>query len=159
LIGRGDNARRDPGVAGCADPAEGAVLKNAKELGLELEREFSDLVEKERSAMSGREQPGSIPLSAGEGALGVAEELSLDEGLGERRAVDGDKRPSRTPGGMEGLGNDLLADSGFSFDEDRQIDLGQALNLVDERAHGRALGDEFSSPVGAEGCDVQSWGM
>ena len=38
------------------------------------------------------EQPGAVPVGAGERALDVAEQLRLEQRLGDRRAVLGDER-------------------------------------------------------------------
>ena len=59
------------------------------------ERQLADLVEEERAAL--RRLEGALPGrdGAGERAPLVAEELALDQALGQRRAVDGDERRRR----------------------------------------------------------------
>src|SRR6266852_1485775 len=75
------------------DPSHLAVLQRAQELHLQRMRHLADLVEEERAAAGGLELPGPGGDRAGEGALGVAEQLALQEVLGDGAAVDGDERP------------------------------------------------------------------
>jgi hypothetical protein len=56
-----------------------AFLNGAEELGLQLERDLADLVEKERAAVGRLEPAYPIPEGAGERALHVAEELALEQ--------------------------------------------------------------------------------
>ena len=74
-----------------ADGQHLALLDDAEELGLELERQLADLVEKQGPAAGGAHQAGVGLAGAGEGAAHVAEELALDELRADRRAVDGDE--------------------------------------------------------------------
>ena len=75
-----------------ADALERALLQDAQELDLRRRRDLADLVEEERAAVGLLEAPGAPPIGAGEGALLVAEELALEERLGERGAVERDER-------------------------------------------------------------------
>ncbi len=52
-----------------------------------------DLVEEHRAAVGLDEQAGAIGARVGERAALVAEELALEQRVGDRRAVDGDERP------------------------------------------------------------------
>ena len=55
-------------------------------------------------------RPSRVAVGSGEGALAVAEQLALEQALGDGRAVDGDERTGRAPAGaMDRLGRDLLA--------------------------------------------------
>src|ERR1700730_10483197 len=74
-----------------ADGPDLAALERAQELGLQARRHLADLVEQERPAMRFLEQPLLVRGRSREGPLDVAEELRLEERLGERRAVDGDE--------------------------------------------------------------------
>ena len=57
------------------------------------ERQLADLVEKQRAAMRQLETARLARVGAGERALLVAEQLGLEQRLGNRGAVDGDERP------------------------------------------------------------------
>ena len=78
---------------------ERAVLERPEELGLDRQAERSDFVQEERAAV-GPGEPAVLPRErAGEGALLVAEELRLEERLGDRAAVHLDEGP--IPAGAE----------------------------------------------------------
>ncbi len=63
---------------------------------------------------------------AGERPAHVAEELALEQALGQRRAVDLDQRTPRTAtGGVEGVRDQLLAGAAFAGDEHRGVDVGE----------------------------------
>src|SRR5258706_42002 len=71
-----------------AHAAQLALLQHAQELGLHLRRDVADLVEEEGPAGGLLEQAPPGGVRAGERSLLVAEELALEEALGQRRAVD-----------------------------------------------------------------------
>jgi hypothetical protein len=58
-----------------------------------VKRQLADLVEKQRPAVGLDEKPAARAVGAGKGALGVAEELALQELLGDRAAVDRQEGP------------------------------------------------------------------
>ena len=60
-------------VDGAADPFELAFLQDAQELGLQLQRQIADLVEKHCAAMSELELALLQLMGAGEGAFLMAE--------------------------------------------------------------------------------------
>ena len=82
---------------------------------------LADLVE-EHGPPGGRlEQAGLGLVGAGERALLVAEQLALEQALGERRAVDGDEaaRSRAATGGGCSSRHHLLADAGLAQDDAR----------------------------------------
>ena len=76
-----------------AEALELALLQDAEELGLDERARLAHLVEEEGAARGLLEPPRARGDGAGEGALLVAEQLRLEELLGEGRAVEGDERP------------------------------------------------------------------
>ena len=84
-IGRGDDADVDRDRRAGADAHDLALLEDAEQLHLERRRQVADLVEEQRAAIGGLEPARLRPERAGEGALLVAEQLGLDEGLDEAR--------------------------------------------------------------------------
>ena len=77
---------------GAAHPEEGAALEHPQQLDLGGGRDLADLVEEDGAGV-GQLEPAQPPLGgAGEGALLVAEQLALEQGVGQRGAVDGDER-------------------------------------------------------------------
>ena len=91
-VRRGDDADVDLLGLAVADAEDDALLQRAQELHLEVQRQLADLVEEERALVGAWNLPGAARDRAGEGALHVAEELALDEVLGDGAAVDGDER-------------------------------------------------------------------
>jgi hypothetical protein len=99
-VGGGDHPHVDPHRALRADRLDLAVLQHPQHLGLGAGRHVADLVEEDGAAVGGDELAGLPPHGAGEAPLLVAEELGLDELLGDRGAVDLDQR--RRPRGARG---------------------------------------------------------
>ena len=103
----------------------------------------ADLVEEERPAV------GLLPLAlavlegAGERALHVAEELALDELLGDRGAVDLDERARRARrGAVESPRDELLARPALSRDEDARVRGARARDLGLQARHRGAFAEE-----------------
>ena len=78
-----------------ADGPDGLVLECAEELRLQGKGHVSDFVEEQRAAAGLGEEPTSLALGAGERALLVSEQLRLEQGVGDRRAIDRHERPCR----------------------------------------------------------------
>ena len=68
-----------------AEPLKLALLQNAQQLGLQIERHFADFVEQNRAAVGQFEFAGTVCDRAGESALAVAEELALEQAPRARR--------------------------------------------------------------------------
>ena len=79
LVGRRDEADVDLDRAARADRIDLALLQRAQQLDLRVERQFADLVEKQRAAVGFGEFAGVLFGRAGEGALLVAEQDRFDE--------------------------------------------------------------------------------
>src|SRR5262249_7111190 len=71
---------------------ETVVLEKTEELGLETGRKFRDLVQEHRSATRGLKPSRLVFDRPREGALHMAEELALEQMVGERSAVDDSER-------------------------------------------------------------------
>ena len=90
-----------------ADPLDLVFLDGAKQLGLQIESEISDLVQKQRASGSQLELAELLSHGAREGASLVSEQVALDQIPRYRREIDGDKRSRRrdpTPDGAAGPG-------------------------------------------------------
>ena len=68
-----------------ADALDDALLQHAQEPDLHGGRRVADLVEEDRPAVGLLEAARAAPARAGERALLVAEQLALDEPLGDAR--------------------------------------------------------------------------
>jgi hypothetical protein len=110
-----------------------------------LQRELADLVEEDRALVGGLELADLVVDGAGEGALDVAEELRLDQGLGDRAAVDGDQGAAGARRSLVDLaGDQLLAGAGLAGDHDGDVDAGDLLDAAVDVDHLRAGADDLA---------------
>src|SRR6202030_1249054 len=86
-VGRCDHADVDLDGLGRPDAPDLALLQHAEELHLHLGADLADLVEEQRAALGLLEEAALLRARTGEAASLVAEELTLEDGLGERAAV------------------------------------------------------------------------
>jgi hypothetical protein len=105
------------------------VLEGPEEAALEVERKLTDFVEKDRAGIDAREQTSFGAGGARDSALGVAEELTFNQGRGEGATVDG-KEGLGCVGtvGVDGACDELFAGAGFADDENGVVgggDLGE----------------------------------
>src|SRR2546423_7966736 len=89
----GDEARIDRQCFGGADGNYLAVLEDAQQLDLRRRRRLTDFVEEEGARRGGREEAFLVLHGAGKRSLHVTEELTLEQTLGERAAVDRQEGP------------------------------------------------------------------
>ena len=75
-----------------ADRLDFAVLEEAQQQRLHAQAHLPDFVEEERAAVRELQLAELVAVGAGEAALDVAEQLGLEERLGQPGAVDGDER-------------------------------------------------------------------
>src|SRR3984885_4896531 len=87
-VRRGDETNIDSNRLDATNALEFALLQCAEKLHLHLDGDLSDLVEKERAAIGELEPPRLARDRTGERTALVAEELALDELLGDGGAVD-----------------------------------------------------------------------
>ena len=160
-VGRGDQADVDL-VRLAAEAFDLPVLQHAQELDLHVRRNLADLVEKERAAVGQREAPLVTRDRAGERAAFVAEQLRLEDRLGDRRAVHRDERlPGARAQLMHGARAELLAGAALTEQQHRRggwrglphdvhrapprqrdADYRRALALLEARAQVAVLGGE-----------------
>src|SRR5205814_2527117 len=86
-VRRREEAHVDDARAHGADARHLARLEDVEELRLHAQRQLADLVEEHGAAVGRLEEAGARLRGAGEGAALVAEQLALEERLGERGAV------------------------------------------------------------------------
>jgi hypothetical protein len=76
----------------------------------------------QRAAVGGLEQAAVLADRAGECALGMTEQLALEQVLGHRAAVDRDERPvAARAGAMNRARQQLFAGAAFARDHDARI--------------------------------------
>src|SRR5712664_3191986 len=126
-----------------ADALELAVLEHAQKLGLQLQGQLADLIEKQRSVARVFEIARFVLRRAGEGALGVAEQRRLDQGRRDRRAVERKPWLHAPPRkAMEQVRHHFLAGSRFALDERREGRVGVLVDLAFQLLQCRALADQ-----------------
>ncbi len=75
-----------------AERGEGALLEDLQQLDLHRNRDLADLVQEQRAVRAAALEYALMVVDrAGECALAVAEELRLDQRLGELREIQGDE--------------------------------------------------------------------
>ena len=120
------------------------ILKHPQQLGLQVQGHLSDFIQENGSAMGQLERSPAVPDSPGESALLVTEELAFQQVFWHRRRVDRHKRAGRAGAfGVDGLGQVLLADAGFTQQQNRRIAGYDLEHLLHEELHGLAFGNEI----------------
>src|SRR5215469_805446 len=142
-VGGGD----EPGVNGpgfvSTHTDEGSVLQHLQQLRLDVQVEASDLVEEERSLVSLLYAAELGAHGAGEGALLVAEELSLKQGMWDGGTADLNQRSvGAERQRMKQLNANLLPGSAFPLNQYRHIGFGYPLYFVTCGMHCRGLAEE-----------------
>ena len=142
LVRRRDDADVGADRLATTDPRELALLEHAQELGLERERHVADLVEEEGATGRGLELADAALDGAGERAALVAEELALEQLVGDRGAVEGDERPAAIGMVMDRAGDELLAGAGLALDQDRGVGRRHATDHLVDLLHGGGAADD-----------------
>ena len=142
-VGGGNDAHVDLGRVRVADALELALLQHAQQLHLHARAHRPDFVEEQRALV--RLLEPSLPRADGAGkrAAHVAEQLGLEQRLGNRAAVERDE-PLRAPRAvvMNRARDDFLAGAGFAGDQDRARRRRHGFEQLKQRAHGGAAADE-----------------
>ena len=141
-VGRGDDADVDLDGARVADALELALLQHAQQLHLQRHRHRPHLVEEQRAAVGLLEPALPHRHRAGERAADVAEQLGIEQRLGNRADVERDE-PLAMPraGLMDRARHHLLAGAGLARDQNRGGRRRHGFDQLKERAHRRALAD------------------
>ena len=130
---RAQEANVDRHFGDRADRPHRPFLDRAQQLRLHRQRQVADLVEEERAAVGRLEEAFAVVVGAGERALAVAEELGLEQLLGNRAAVDRHERHRAAHAHfMDGARDQLLAGARLAGDEHRRH---AARDLLDQRAN------------------------
>jgi hypothetical protein len=136
--GRGDHPRayRDRQVR--AETLDLLLFDESQQLRLCVERQLVDAVEIDDALTGQLETPGSRHRGVGERAPFVSEELGFDQRRCEAGTVDDDEGvAAAVRQRVQRTRDQVLADAGGAGDEDVRVGAGKALQLGDERAHGR----------------------
>ena len=145
LVGRGDDpdVHRGPHAIG-SDLLQLAGFEEAQQQALHAQRHLADLVEEQRAAVGHLELPLLVAIGAGETALDVAEQLRLEQRLGQPGAVDGDEGPRRADAvGVYRARHQLLAGAALAGDQHLGFGAGGPSDLEAQLDDRRAVADEL----------------
>ena len=141
-------SRREHADVDVVDPiaahrAHIAELQHAQQLGLQAEGHVADLVEQQRAAVGLGEETLPGLNRAREAPLRVAEDLALEQLVGNGGRVDCDERPGRPRAArMDRSRDELLANARLAGDEDGGGGACDEVDLGLQHAHGRPISDE-----------------
>jgi len=136
-LGRADHPQVDLDAAVGAQPLQGLLLQYAQQLDLLRQRHAFDLVEEQRAAGGMLDAADALALGAGEGAALMAEQLALEDGFRDRRAVQRHKRPADARAEVMQAARDLfLAAAGLATDQHVDVGPGQLQHLASQVIHG-----------------------
>ena len=118
-----------------ADALNFAGLEEAQQHDLHARAHLADFVEEDGAVRRHLEQAGLVAVRAGEAAAHVAEELGLEQRVGQAGAVERDQRAGGARAAlMNQPGDDFLADAGFTGDQDLGIRPRRALDVCSRLA-------------------------
>ena len=119
------------------------LLKHPQQLALEGRGHEGDLVEEHGATVGQRENAAPVPIGPGKGALAVAEQFGLEQGVGKRGGVDRQERPlAHGALVVNGTGDQLLAASALALNQHgrrRRCDL---MHQFEHGLHPRVLRDD-----------------
>ena len=102
-----------------ADALDLAGLEEAEQHDLHPHAHLADFVEEHGAVRRHFEQARLVAVRAGEAAAHVAEQLGLEQRVGQAGAVDRDERSDGAEAALVNqAGDDFLADAGLAGDED-----------------------------------------
>jgi hypothetical protein len=141
-VGGRQDADIDLHRRGPAQAVDFALLQCAQQLRLQTDIHFGHLVQQQGAAMGGLELAQTAGDRAGEGASFVAEQLGFQQVFRDRRAVQGDERPSGAARfAVDVAGQHFLAGAGLAADQHRGIGAGDLLGAVHGGLHRRIADD------------------
>ena len=134
LIGRTNHANVDGNLLASADALDDSLLQEAKQLRLQCHRHVADLVEEQCAAVGDFDLADRLFVCTREGTFLVAEQLGLEQILGDRSAVYRDEVAlSPRAQSMQCAREQLLASAAFSQQQRGDI---RRRNLLDHAANG-----------------------
>ncbi len=143
-VGRADDGQIDRGCAAAAQRHHGAFLQHTQQARLQCQRHVADLVEEQSAAVRLHDAAGvTLATRTGEGAFLVAEQLRLDQAVGDGGAVHSDEGLVATrPFVVNGACQQFLAGAGLALNQYRDVPPEHAANLFDDCIHLRIAGAE-----------------
>jgi hypothetical protein len=142
-VGGGEQAHVGADRLAAADALERLLLQDPQELRLGRQRHVADLVEEQGAAVGLLEPADAAALRPGEGALLVAEQLALQQRLGDGGTVEGqERRPGPRAVLVDGARHQLLARAALAGDEHRESLVGDSADGFVHLLHVRTGADD-----------------
>ncbi len=142
-VGRGNDPDAHFFCLRASDGLELALLQHAQQLGLQVERQLADLVEKDGAAIGERKAPLAFLGGSSECPLLMAEEFAFHQGGRDRGTIDGDQRlVTASAGGVNGPGDQFLARAGLTENQDGGISGRDLLHIAQNFFEPRALANQ-----------------
>ncbi|SVK48402.1 Uncharacterized protein conserved in bacteria [Acinetobacter baumannii] len=143
LVRGGDDAHVDLHRRIAADSVKLAVRQHPQQARLHVERHIADLVEEQRAAVGLFKAPLTDLVRAGEGAFLVAEQLGLDQILGNSGHVQGDERRLGARAvAVQRMRHQLFAGAGFAVDQHADRRTRQPADDAKHVLHRRRFADD-----------------
>jgi hypothetical protein len=135
-IGRAEDPNRAFMLFLSPDPAKHSILEQVKQLGLQGQFQFGDLIQEQRSLV-GEFHPTRLgPLGARERALLIAKKFAFNERSGYGWTIDSDEGTVGKPGMLVYVFCDkVFACPAFTQDENLHVRRSEALNLPPQLGH------------------------
>ena len=122
LVGGTQHAHIHRNFLAATDTLNDALLQEAQQLGLQRRGHIADLVQEQRATGRGFDLARCLPGRTGKGAFFIAEQLALQQVLGNRSTVNGDKASFLSLAQlMQRLGHQLLTGTRLAQDQHRGI--------------------------------------
>ena len=150
-VGGGHQPDVRPQGAAAAHPFVGPLLQHPQHLALHPGRELGDLVEEEGAPLGELDAPRRAAVGTGESPLLVAEELVLQQRLGDGGAVERHARPvAARRQGVDRPGEQLLAGAALAGQQDVALLGAHLLEQPEGGAEPRMGAHEGGRPGDAE---------
>src|SRR6476620_205491 len=144
LVRCADDSHIRPNRLVASHPRKLPLLQHAQDLALDLERHFSNLIEKKCTLIALLETPDSLAVRSRERPLFVTKKLALQQVLRDRRTVDSQKAfvaPRAVI--VDRPCHQFLPGTAFPRDHHRRITGSHAANHFEDLLHWLGPADDF----------------
>ena len=146
-MGSGDQPDIHANRLRASDALKFPLLQNAQQLGLRVQRQVADFIQKQRAAMRLLKTADTMLDRARECAFHVSEKLGFKQAFGKSVAVDGDHGEERPwPRQMDRARDHLFAGAGFAGDQYRRSTAADQADHLDGAEQCRARPDQQVAP-------------
>ena len=145
-MGGGDDPNVHGNPVGSAHALDLPVLQDPQQPNLSRRRHLPDLVEQDRPPVGSLESTALPGKSARERTLLVSEKLTVQEGLRDGAAVDGNERSVPTGRAeVDDVGDHVLSDPGLSGQQDGALGRRHLADLPHDLSQTKVRSDDFVS--------------